>query len=53
MSTRIWFIVFVCCAAINLFQANALADDHEFRYKAPDAKTVELMGNGMAGNQCR
>lgn len=27
-----------------VFQATALADDHEFRYKAPDAKSVELMG---------
>ncbi len=41
---RTWFIVFAWCAVIILFQANALAEDHEFRYKAPDATTVELMG---------
>jgi 1,4-alpha-glucan branching enzyme len=36
--------LFLLVAGIILFQATVRADDHEFRYKAPDAKTVELMG---------
>jgi 1,4-alpha-glucan branching enzyme len=44
MNTRIWFAVLVCCVAVILFQTTALADEHEFRYKAADAKSVELMG---------
>lgn len=44
MHTRIWFKFLICCAALVLIQGTATADDHEFRYKAPDAKSVELMG---------
>ena len=44
MPTRTWTAVFVFCVAILLMmQGRALAEDHEFRYKAPDAKSVELM----------
>src|SRR3989442_375540 len=43
MRTRIWFSVLICCVAIILSQLSVFAEDHEFRYKAPDAKSVELM----------
>ena len=36
--------MFVCCAAIVVLRGTAIAAEHEFRYKAPDAKSVELMG---------
>jgi 1,4-alpha-glucan branching enzyme len=44
MHAKTLFTVFVGCVAIMLMQGRALADEHEFRYKAPDAKSVELMG---------
>jgi 1,4-alpha-glucan branching enzyme len=43
MSAKIWFTILSCCVAIVLTQAVAKAEDHEFRYKAPDATSVELM----------
>ena len=44
MRTRILFTILVCGAAVILMRATALAEDHEFRYKNADAKSVELMG---------
>ena len=44
MRARTWFTIFICCVAIILVQESANGAEHEFRYKAPDAKTVELMG---------
>jgi 1,4-alpha-glucan branching enzyme len=44
MRTKTWLTIFICCAAILLMRRNASAEDHEFRYKAPDAQSVELMG---------
>ncbi|MEY2486658.1 MAG: hypothetical protein QOG67_305 [Verrucomicrobiota bacterium] len=44
MHARTLFTIISCCVAIILTQASATADDHEFRYKAPEAKSVELMG---------
>lgn len=41
MNTRTLFAIF---AAIALLGSTAFAEDHEFKYKSPDAKTVELMG---------
>jgi 1,4-alpha-glucan branching enzyme len=51
MPTKTWFTIVVCVAAIILSRGIARADDHEFRYKAPDATTVELMceNNGWKG----
>src|ERR1700719_406801 len=43
MRARIWFTILSCGVAIVLMQGSAKADEHEFRYKAPDAKSVELM----------
>src|SRR5205085_778829 len=43
MRAKTWFTILVCCVAIILTQRNANAADHEFRYKAPDATSVELM----------
>ncbi len=43
MRARTWFIILSCGVAIILMQGRALADEHEFRFKAPDAKSVELM----------
>lgn len=44
MNTRTWFTISVCCVAIIFTRVSAFADEHEFRYKAPDAQSVELMG---------
>ena len=44
MRARTWFTLLICCGAIIISRATAKADEHEFRYKAPDAKSVELMG---------
>lgn len=41
---KTWFTIVSCCVAIILMQGRAVAGEHEFRYKAPDAKGVELMG---------
>ena len=43
MNTRIWLTIVVCCATVILTQRTAYAEEHEFKYKAPDAKGVELM----------
>lgn len=43
MRARTWFTILSCAVAVILMQGTAKADDHEFRYKAPDAKSVELM----------
>ncbi len=39
-------LLFVCCVgiAVILTRVSAFAEDHEFKYKSADAKTVELMG---------
>src|SRR3954452_13228779 len=44
MRTRTWFTIVACCVAVLISRGIASADEHEFKYKAPDAKTVELMG---------
>ena len=44
MNTRAWFRILICCIALVITRGIARADDHEFKYKAPDAKSVELMG---------
>jgi 1,4-alpha-glucan branching enzyme len=43
MSAKTWFTILSCCVAIVLTRVSASAEDHEFRYKAPDATSVELM----------
>jgi 1,4-alpha-glucan branching enzyme len=43
MRTRTLFTILVCAVAIIVTRATASAEEHEFRYKAPDAKSVELM----------
>jgi 1,4-alpha-glucan branching enzyme len=44
MRAKTCFTILICAVAIMLTRGIARADDHEFRYKAPDAKSVELMG---------
>jgi 1,4-alpha-glucan branching enzyme len=44
MNTRTLFAILICCVAIILSRQTATADEHEFRYESPDAKSVELMG---------
>ena len=48
MRAKTGFTILVGCIAIMLMRGSALADEHEFRYKAPDAKSVELMGEWNA-----
>jgi len=43
MHAKTWFTIFICGVALVLSRQVAHADDHEFRYKAPDAKSVEVM----------
>ena len=43
MKTRTLLTIVFCALAVVLAQRTALAGEHEFRYKAPDAKTVDLM----------
>ena len=43
MRARTGFRIFICCVAIILTRGIATAGEHGFRYKAPDAKSVELM----------
>ena len=43
MRARTWFTIFICCVAIILTAGRAAAEEHEFRYKAPEAKSVELI----------
>ena len=42
MNTRILLALLVCCATVFVAHS-AFADEHEFRYKAPNASTVDLM----------
>ena len=42
MQTKTWFTILVCVALL-LTHGSAFAEEHEFRYKAADAKTVDLM----------
>ena len=53
MRARTLITIAICGAAIVLMRGTASADDHEFHYKAPDAKSVELMGewNGWKSTQ--
>jgi len=53
MRARTWFAILSCCVAIILMRDSVSADEHEFSYKAPDAKSVELMceSNGWNGVQ--
>jgi 1,4-alpha-glucan branching enzyme len=39
-------LLLICCVGIAVIftRVSAFAEDHEFKYKSPDAKTVELMG---------
>jgi 1,4-alpha-glucan branching enzyme len=43
MRAKTCFTILICVAAIMLTRGLARADDHEFRYKAADATSVELM----------
>lgn len=43
MNTRTWLTILLCGAAVILTHRTAFAAEHEFKYKAPDAKGVELM----------
>src|SRR6266576_1669351 len=51
MHTKTWFTVLICAAALILTRGITSAEDHEFKYKAPDATSVELMceNNGWKG----
>ena len=51
MKTRTWLTIFLCCAAVILASQSAFAKEHEFKYKAPSASSVELMceHNGWKG----
>jgi len=53
MRAKTWFSIFICSVVIVLARQVANAGEHEFRYKAPDAKSVELMceSNGWKGVQ--
>ena len=44
MRAKPWFVILICCVAIILTRATVSAGEHEFKYKAPNASTVELMG---------
>jgi 1,4-alpha-glucan branching enzyme len=44
MRAKIWLTIVVSCVAVMLMRGTANADDHEFKYKAADATSVELMG---------
>jgi 1,4-alpha-glucan branching enzyme len=43
MRAKTLFTIAVCSLAVLLTRGIANADDHEFKYKAPDATSVELM----------
>ncbi|MEY2546046.1 MAG: hypothetical protein QOG48_1163 [Verrucomicrobiota bacterium] len=43
MRAKTCFTILSCCVAIILTQTSARAEEHEFKYKAPDAKSIELM----------
>ena len=43
MKMKAFFTIVVCAAAILFSAGTARADEHEFKYKAPDAQSVELM----------
>ncbi len=43
MRAKTWLTIVLSCVAVMLMQGIAKAEDHEFKYKAPDATSVELM----------
>jgi 1,4-alpha-glucan branching enzyme len=43
MNIKSWLAILTCCLALIFSVTSASAEEHEFRYKAPDAKSVELM----------
>lgn len=51
MKMRTWFGILICCIALTLMAGTAIAGEHEFKYKAADATSVELMceHNGWKG----
>ena len=51
MYVRTKFTILIFCFVVVLPRGNATATEHEFRYKNPDAKSVELMSefNGWKG----
>ena len=51
MPTKTWITILVCAVALVLTRETVKADDHEFKYKAADATSVELMceHNGWKG----
>jgi 1,4-alpha-glucan branching enzyme len=53
MRMKTWFTILICSAVVFLAGRTAFADEHEFRYNAPDATSVELMCefNGWKGVQ--
>ena len=53
MRAKTLFTILVCCVAVMLTRVSALADEYEFKFKAPDASSVELMCefNGWKGVQ--
>jgi 1,4-alpha-glucan branching enzyme len=48
---KTWITILLCCVGVMLSRPVASAADHEFKYKAPDATSVELMceNNGWKG----
>lgn len=53
MRSKTLLAIVLCGAALVLTQQSALAEEHEFKYKAPDAKTVELMCDFNGWKGCR
>ncbi|SRR5581483_2987051 len=51
MRAKTLFLILLCGVALLSTRQIATADEHEFRFKAPDAKSVELMCefNGWKG----
>src|SRR3954463_15314709 len=51
MKMKSCLMILLCCAALILTQRSVSAEEHEFKYKAPDAHGVELMCdfNGWKG----
>jgi 1,4-alpha-glucan branching enzyme len=43
MRAKTWFSIVACVVALVLSRQIALAGDYEFKYKAADAQSVELM----------
>lgn len=44
MRAKTWSLVVAVCVATIVMRASVFAAEHEFRYKAPTATSVELMG---------